>query len=429
MSSAFDKPVAVQLADAIAPLATKEQQDAATASIIAALGTKAVDLTPVSAAITASQAAITAGQSSLAKTTDITAAKIAIISALSTAGAQSGEVKSFMRSQIPAGWVEAPGLFPVPSGGLVLTISILNGQATGTTVLAGSAQGYWKLSGSGFQRYNLETNSAIGTTYPLPFSTNIANGTNIPFACASGKYIYYGGLISSSNAAQNWFYRFDTESGTSFALAPLPRAFAAGHSTCTVLIDGRLLICATSISGVSQTQAANYFYIYDPATNAVPVEVIISTPITNFRSGAHVMALLPSGKVQIMDGASPTAGNRLSCNLAISGNNITVSAAEDTLTLSNGALVSTATGSHNVNLSSYGILNTYTENIGWGNKSLSFTFDNLSGQTLGGNANISKLPNNSGFVAYAVFGGQMGVFAFYTGIYNNGAPIVYARKP
>ena len=185
-----------------------------------------------------------------------------------------------------------------------------------------------------------------------------------------GSKIYIAGVVSgSAPTATAKQYVFDTNTLQWSTLMDFPRALIAGGGSVRAveLNDGRILYTATQAVGLTITQAATPFWLYDPSSNQAPVEVIVSMPITRFFTGTDIlMHVLPNGKVLCIDGANPASGNLLSCVLTISGNTITPSATSDTgfaaYSTTATTLLPTASGSM---LAISGVYRVYVDGSGW----------------------------------------------------------------
>lgn len=393
----------------------------------------AVDLTPVIAGQAALSTHIDALVAPLATAAAAAASQAAILAAIAGGGggALTGEVRQFVRSGLPAiGWSEVPGSVIAPTSGIGLSLASasINGSGYGLCVYVtgGGAAGLWRALGTaGWQRFSIDTGLAVGAVSPWPIT--VSGTDNRPFAVAIGKYIYMGGLGRDTSGGNN-LYRFDTETGIFTALANFPRLLVI--SSAAVLADGRILVSPSTVWAVSSTPATTYFYLYDPSTNATPIEVLVNIGITKFiASGMHNLALMPSGKVLIVDEAAPNSGNRLSTLLTITGNTITAGAQEDTGSANAAGLflLKTIVGAHSA--SNYNIVRTYVEGQGWGTPSLSIAYQ-LGGSTGSYGGSVSPLPLGGWAMGscLAVGGGGFSLGLFLVGSTAYGSTIVSARK-
>jgi hypothetical protein len=368
------------ITSATAPLATTTALTAAQTALAAAVAPKAT-----SAELTATQTAVTAAIAQKSTSVELAATqatitanaaadRAAILSAIASAGVAPGEVKSFLATAIPAGFTRLSNTDFVPSGGTVeSSIASTTGTGFGDAVYvsAGANPGIWRYRIDRFQRFDLATNVPLGSAYLCPTTTTSTSG--IPVALAViGTKIYLAGVGTGSGyTASAKFYVFDTNTLVFTALADFPRALSSASGLrAIVLNDNRILFASSAAVGLTITQAATPFWIYDPVSGVAPVEVLVSLTITKFLGNTYdlLMQMLPLGQILLLDSAAPTSGNALSCCLTVTGNAIAVSAAED---IGLGSITSTSTGwflatSTGALVGSAGTVRTYVYGSGWG---------------------------------------------------------------
>lgn len=348
----------------------------------------------------------------------------------------SGFVAQFQANRVPADWTVLAGTTYSLVGGMVSgsVAAIYGGQGSAAYVDSGAAQGLWQYKSNSFQCYSLATNKAVGPAYVGGLATTTYG---VPFLVAVGKYIYYGAIYTASGTASNMLLRFDTETGLTVAMAPFSRALgrAIYDATALLLPDGRIIIApydAAGAGGVAITQSTVPFFIYDPVTNATPLEVIVSLPLTKWWTvgagvGPRPMTLVPSGKVLLMDADAPDAGGRLSCLLTVSGNTITVGSVADTgsrvsanYTYLGLGLMPTASGAYCPATSS-----AFTEGFGWSTVANPVAYGSLSSPT-----KIVRVPGIGyvGISSNIQYGGSSEMYFYATGDAGFGSLITSARK-
>lgn len=315
-------------------LATAAQVTAARASI-EGLQSTAVALAAVRTDVLAGQgtlataAQVTAARASIEglQATAITAAsnQAALLAAITASGGSKrlGEVTRFPANQVPADHTRLADTNFIPSGGVAIVGSAasIGNLADIVYIDSGANIGAWRFSLDRFRRYDIATNVMFGPEYPMPIA---APNTTAAVVVAFGTKIYVTGVATTRA------FVFDTSTLFWSEVASLPRDIARCRGV--PLGNGRILIAAFGAIGLTITQAANPFWLYDIIANTAPVEVIVSLPITRFQATfiSHFMFDLPSGKVLLMDNAPPASGNGLSCLLTVTGNSIAVSVAADT---------------------------------------------------------------------------------------------------
>ena len=319
---------------------------AISASQTALLAAMAADTSPLNTSITTATSALATAASVATLQTTANATQslltdpvvgLANIEALIAAATPSGIQQNFRRDKIPAGYTPIVGMNTVPTGGFGTSHSASSansGAGNAVFVATGIGSGIWRYRLGYWQRFSIDTNLPVGSAIATPIATSASVGNSVA-AAVIGQYIYYCGLINSSNAGTTGLYRLDTASGTHTTLASMPRALGGagvGGGSAVALSNENILFTTTAASGLTTTAAAYPFWIYNPTTNATPTEVIVSLPITKPALNAYTqpLQLLPSGKVITMDVSNPSSGNRLSCNLTVGTSTIAVSSAENT---------------------------------------------------------------------------------------------------
>lgn len=392
--SAGTATIATAITSAVAPLATTANVAANTTTVTGAITAAQTHIESASAgahaatqtAITNAIAADTANTNS--KLTDPNTGLAAIKSAISAMGSggggsssssaslfPSGYVAQFQANLIPTDWSNLAGTTYSTTGGMASS-SVAGGQgsmAVMAYVTEGSAAGLWSYGNNIFQRFSVASNKAVGSAYQGARPGQ--GGYSGPFLTAVGKFLYYGAI--SNGSPDTGLFQFDTETGLTTAMAPFPRPIGSQIYAATAirLPSGVILICprdSTRAGGITVTPDAVPFFLYDPATNATPIEVLVSLPLTMIASaggagGQHSMCLLPHGRVLIQEVAAPSAGNRQSCELVVAGTSIYATNQADTgnRTAANYnfyglGLLPTATGAYCAYAGT-----AYTEGLGW----------------------------------------------------------------
>jgi len=334
--------------------------------------------------LVATSAQLTAAQAEIARA--IASNEVDLSPLLAALAPVPGSGARFMRASIPPGFAEVgTESANAPTLGAYLSLSAANiGSSVSTSsayVTGGDSPGLWRYAAgsplNGFQRFDPATNSALGPRYNGPMPTY---AFACPFMVAIGQYIYMAGFNTAMSTGSANFYRFNTETGANEALASFPRALQRAEAVA--LPDGRLLCTSGTPTGITQTPSAWAFWVYDPATNAPPVEVVVDIKISQFASSAgEGLGRLPSGGVLLVERYQNANSSRQSVVLHVGADNsVSVSSVEEVNVSGNSQLCQAITeaGVHLFNPVTCVFMRTYVEGRGWGAPALNVAFPSTS---------------------------------------------------
>lgn len=376
----------------------------------------AIPPTDVSAALAshgvATGAAVTAARDSVNAHID---AKVAELASL---GALPGEWRTFSRDRVPAGWSTVNGTDFTAVGGDVKTFSsaAVASSASAALVTEGSGAGVWRLYLTALQRYSLDTNAAVGSALVVPYVGAVSSGCGA--IVAVGKMLYFtGGGNTTANALH---FKCDTETGVISSCANFPKNIAGNSANSQgrafVLPDGRIAYVFGFVNATGQNTASQSVFLYDPVTNATPVEVAITLPWVSATSlpglnGSLTIAQLPSGNLLWVDywGSATT---RYSCTLSFSpgSNTVGVGASENTGATAAGqwGVLPTASGAI---CAAGGAWRSYAEGSGWAAASNPVAFGTVSNTQFLANSRIPGI----GVFGYASASGSFACAVWTTG--------------
>ncbi|MNU44054.1 hypothetical protein D3C71_328580 [compost metagenome] len=338
-------------------------------------------------------------------------------------GAARGEVRRFLADRVPAEWEALNDTSYVPAGGFATgTAATSTGLGVGDApyVSQGSSPGIWRWRRDRFQRFDVDRNVAEGPEYVAPL--NLGSGNNAATAwVVLGTRLYGAGFVQSASGYQRHHLMFDTETREFTVLANFPQALS-NQTGSWVLSDGRILT-TTGTSTVLTAGALTPFWIYNPVTDAVPLEVWVTLPIDRFRVGSNPVLMAPLGGDKFLLLETGSTGPWRSCVIQIVGDAILVLTGAEDSGLTGQSTLMLPAGDGKVLTTVSNTYRSYALGTGWGPGANPAAYGAANSGT-----RCHRIPGRGWVLALPQTSGNFYVYIYFTSSVHAGAGVVDAVK-